>query len=152
VFVRRAPEHFSLVFVFVEMFAWTAMAEDPLRLRRDRYSEYSIAATCKQALDKRDQWLLWLLITTGRSSASGTAGEWRCTAIDWAHLRWQRRQIITLLANSRQKGRTEYPALRFYPAHPIGQLCGLVPVHERSAFVLRVFTRGDNERLAYAIE
>ena len=88
VFVRLAPEHFSLVFVFVEMFACTAMAEDPLRLRRDRYSEYSIAATCRQALDKRDQWLLWLLTTTGRSSPSGTAGEWRCTAIDWAHLRW----------------------------------------------------------------
>ena len=51
VFVRRAPEHFSLVFVFVEMFACTAMAEDPVRLRRDRYSEYSIAATCRQALD-----------------------------------------------------------------------------------------------------
>ena len=50
--VALPPEHFSLVFVFVEMFACTAMAEGPLRLRRDRYSEYRLAATCRQALDK----------------------------------------------------------------------------------------------------
>jgi hypothetical protein len=68
VFVRRAPEHFSLVFVFVEMFVWTAMAEDPLRPRRDRYPEYSIAATCKQALDKRDQWLLSLVAPDNNGS------------------------------------------------------------------------------------
>jgi len=46
------PEHFSLTFVFVEMFACTAMVEGPLRLRRDRYSEYRLAATCRQALGK----------------------------------------------------------------------------------------------------
>ena len=69
VFVRRAPEHFSLVFVFVEMLACTAMAEGPASTATG--SLLGIAATCRQALDKRNQWLLWLLTTMGRSSASG---------------------------------------------------------------------------------
>src|ERR1700730_19000005 len=86
VFVRLAPEHFSLVFACVEMFACTIMAEGLLRLRRDRYSEYRLAATCRQALDKCDHWLLWLMTKAGRSLASETAGECRCTALDWAHL------------------------------------------------------------------
>jgi hypothetical protein len=39
-----------------------------------------------------------------------------------------------------------------YPAHQLGSCVDLVPVHEDSAFVLRVFARGDNERLSYAME
>jgi hypothetical protein len=140
VFVRRAPEHFSLVFVFGEMFACTAMAEGPLRLRRDRYSEYSLAATCRQALDKRDQWLLWqrengvVPPLIGHTSVGSAVKSSLC---------WQ------TLAKRVGPNIPRYASIR--PTQ-LGSCVDLVPVHEDSAFVLRVFTRGDNERLSYAIE
>ena len=74
VFVRLAPEHFSLVFAFVEMFACTVMAEGLLRLRRDRYSEYRLAVTCRQALDKCDQWALVAHGKSGSESRFGDSG------------------------------------------------------------------------------
>src|SRR5258708_39785472 len=74
--------------------------------------------------------------------------------INWAHSSQQRRQIITLLANSRQKVGPNIPRYASkeasYPAHQQGSCVDLVTVHEDSAFVLRVFGRVDNERLSYA--
>ena len=61
---------------------------------------------------------------------------------DWAHSSRQRRQIITLLANSRQKFGPNIPRYASNkatdPAHQLGSCVDLVTGHEDSAFVLRV--------------
>jgi hypothetical protein len=64
--------------------------------------------------------------------------------------------MITLLANSRQNGRTVLSRATFITKlamrpHRLGSCVGAITVHEDGAFVLRVFGRVDNERLSDAI-
>jgi hypothetical protein len=102
--------------------------------------KYSLAATCRQALDKRDQWLLWqrengvVPPLIGHTSVGSAVKSSLC---------WQ------TLAKRVGPNIPRYASIR--PTQ-LGSCVDLVPVHEDSAFVLRVFTRGDNERLSYAIE
>jgi hypothetical protein len=92
---------------------------------------------------------LWISAISG----SVAAGEWRCTAIDWAHLPSVAPPNHHFVGKLSPKG-SDANIPRYASIRPtqLGSCVDLVPVHEDSAFVLRVFTRGDNERLSYAIE